>query len=474
VRRRAAAGACALALALGCAVGPNYRRPELPVAPSFRDRPEEAASIADLFWWEVFRDEALGSLIRESLEHNRDLQTAAARVEEARYVAAVVRGELLPQVGYEADAARGKQSFLDAISPGTGKRSSFLAALAAAWEIDLWGRIRRASEAARAQMLGTEAVRRGVVLSLVSGVAEGYFSLLELDLELEISRRTERSFQETVDLFTRRFEGGVTSRLDPLRAEAARAQVAAAIPDLERRIVAQENALSVLVGRVPGGIPRGAALTAQSSPPRVPAGVPSLLLERRPDLLEAEQALVGANAQVGVALAEFFPRIGLTSFYGGTSAELSDLLESSALTWAVAARAAGPLFTWGQTWYGYQASKEFSRQALLQYQQSVLLALREVSDALTAREKVALVVAELEHQVEVLGEALRMARTRYVGGYSNYIEVLDAQQQLFPAELALARARLDELLALVALYRALGGGWSSYAGEPAVPSPLAP
>jgi multidrug efflux system outer membrane protein len=455
-------------------VGPDYRRPELPVSASFRDRPEDAASIADLPWWEVFRDDALGALIHESLEQNRDLQTAAARVEEARYVAAVVRGELLPQVGYEADAARGKQSLLGAVSPGSGKGGSFLAALGVAWEIDLWGRIRRASESARAQMLGTEAVRRGVVLSLVTGVADGYFALLELDLELEIARRTETSFQETLALFTRRFEGGVTSKLDPLRAEAALAQVAATIPDLERRIVAQENALSVLVGRVPGGIPRGASLAEQASPPEVPAGVPSLLLERRPDLVEAEQALVASNAQVGVALAEFFPRIGLTSFYGGTSAELSDLLESGALTWTAAARAAGPLFTWGRTWYGYQASKQFSEQAWLQYQQSVLVALQEVSDALTDREKLVLVRIEQERQVEALRESLRIARSRYVGGYSNYVEVLDAQQQLFPAELALARTQRDELLAVVALYRVLGGGWSDYGAEPQVPPPFAP
>jgi multidrug efflux system outer membrane protein len=238
--------------------------------------------------------------------------------------------------------------------------------------------------------------------------------------------------------------------------------------------VEQENALSVLAGRAPGGIPRGASLASQSTPPEVPAGVPSQLLERRPDLVEAEQALVSANAQVGVALADFFPRIGLTSFYGGTSTELSDLIESGALTWAVAARAAGPIFTFGRTWYGYQASKQFSEQAWLQYQQAVLAALQDVSNALTAREKLAQVRVEQERQVEALEESLRIARTRYVGGYSNYIEVLDAQQQLFPAENELARTQRDELLAVVALYRALGGGWADYGPEPGVPLPFAP
>jgi multidrug efflux system outer membrane protein len=472
IARRAAA--LALVASLGCAVGPNYERPELPAPPAFRSTPEEQASIADLPWWEVFHDEVLQALIRESLEGNRDLATAVANVELARGLAAVQRGELFPQAGYEGDAARGERTFLGSplVEPGVG--SSFLAALNFAWEIDVWGRIRRATEAARARMLASDAVRRGVVLSLVTAVAQAYLELRELDLELEISNRTVESFQETFELFTRQYEGGVTSKLDPLRGEAALAQAASTVPDIEARIVAKENEISVLLGRQAGAIPRGAALVDQSLPPEVPAGVPSMLLERRPDLIEAEQTLVAANAEIGVAFAEFFPRIGLTALYGSVSTDLSQLLESGTVAWSIAGLAAGPIWTWGQTWYLWEAAKAADRAALYQYQQSILVALADVSDALTAREKIAVQRSELERQVTALRESVRIAQIRYVGGLSTYLEVLDAQQQLFPAEVALAQAQLDERLAVVALYRALGGGWSTEGEPPAIPLPLRP
>ena len=470
--RRVASAALALALS-GCALGPDYARPPLPEPPAFRGQPApEATSIADLPWWEVFRDEALGALVREALESNLDLLVAATRVEQARYFAAVTRSELLPQLGYEGDAALGRQAFLGAVAPAVDAEteSSFLAVLSLAWEIDIWGRIRRSTEAARADLLATEAFRRGVVLSLISGVAQSYFALRELDLELEIARRTEVSFRETRDLFQRRYQGGVASKLDMLRGEAALAQVASSIPDLERRIVAQENLLSVLLGRPPGEIPRGAALTEQWRPPEVPAGVPSLLLTRRPDLVEAEQRLVAANARVGAAFAEFFPRIGLTAFAGSVSADLSDSLS----TWSAAATALGPLFSFGRTYYGWEASKASADETVLAYEAALLTALQEVSDALTAREKLALVRAEQERAVEALGEALSVARVRYEGGLATYLEVLDAQQQLFPAENDLARTQRDEILTLVELYRVLGGGWSQEGELPSIPQPFAP
>jgi multidrug efflux system outer membrane protein len=323
-------------------------------------------------------------------------------------------------------------------------------------------------------MLATEAFRRGVVLSLVSGVAQAYFELRELDLELEIARRTVENFGETLRIFDRQFQGGVTSRLDPLRAEAALAQAAAAVPDLERRIVAKENELSVLVGRTPGALPRGAALTEQVSPPVIPAGVPSQLLTRRPDLLEAEQNLVAANARIGEAMANFFPRIGLTTLYGSASGELSALLSSGTGIWSLVATAAGPIFTFGRTWYFWKASQANTEAVRHAYEQAVLVSLQEVSDSLVGREKLALVRQEQERAVHALSESLKVARTRYVGGLSTYIEVLDAQQQLFPAENDLARTRRDELLFLVALYRALGGGWHEAPPAPSVPLPLAP
>jgi multidrug efflux system outer membrane protein len=474
VRRARWVPALPLLAALGCALGPNYRAPELPTPPSFRDTPEEQASIADLPWWEVFGDEVLHALIREALEANRDLATAVANVERSRAAAAVQRGELFPQVGYEGDAGRGKNTFLDTPAFAPDVENAFFAAFNLAWEIDVWGRIRRSTEAARAQMLATDAFRRGVVLTLVTGVAQAYLELRELDLELAISQRNVESFRETYELFERQYRGGVTSILDPLRGEAALAEVAATVPATEQRIIAKENEISVLLGRPAGPIPRGAALVEQSLPPETPAGVPSLLLQRRPDLIEAEQNLIAANAQIGATFAEFFPRIGLTALRGAVSTELSDLLTSSAISWGVALQAAGPLFTWGQTWYTWEAAKAADQASIYQYQQTVLTALEEVSNALTARQKVALQRAELERQVKALTEAVRVARVRYLGGLVTYLEVLDAQQQLFPAEIALAQAQLDERLALVALYRALGGGWSDMGVPPQIPSPLRP
>jgi multidrug efflux system outer membrane protein len=466
--------AAGLLVLAGCAVGPDYRRPELPTAPSFRDRPEETSSIADVPWWEVFRDETLVALIRESLEGNRDLAVATANVETARYLAAVQRGELFPQVGYEAGGARGEDSFLGAPSTDRGTETDYLAALNLAWEIDVWGRIRRASEAARAEMLASEAFRRGIVLSLVSGMAQAYFELRELDRELEIAVESVRSFQETYDLFQRQYEGGVASKLDPLRAEAALAQAAATVPEVERRIVAKENELSVLLGRPAGSIPRGATLQAQAEPPEVPAGVPSQLLERRPDLVEAEQTLVASNAREGVAVADFFPRIGLTALAGSVSPELSDLLGAGNGLWSVGGSALGPIFTAGITTYTWRATRAASDATRAAYEGDVLNALREVSDALTAREKLAIVRSEQQRAVAALRESVHISRTRYLGGLATYIEVLDAQQQLYPAEFALAQTERDQLLAVVEIYRTLGGGWQLYDAPPEVPLPIAP
>jgi multidrug efflux system outer membrane protein len=473
-RRTGAALVASLALMPGCALGPNYHRPELPVTPSFRDHPEEQASIADVPWFEVFQDAALQELVREALANNLDLVAAVARVEQSRYLAGVQRGELFPSVGYDAAVSRGEDTTFGSPTPGRGTQTDYLAVLNAFWEIDVWGRIRRASEATRAEMLATDAFRRGVVLSLVSGVAQAYFELRELDLELEIARRTVENFGETYRVFSRQFEGGVASRLDPLRGEAALAQAAAAIPDLERRIVAKENQLSVLVGRPPAEMPRGSALTEQAQPPEIPAGVPSQLLERRPDLLEAEQLLVASNARIGQSFANFFPVIGLTSIVGSVSGDLSSLLASSTGVWSLTADAAGPLFTFGRTWYFWRSTQADTEAARANYQQRVLVALQEVSDALVAREKLAQVRIEQERAVMALSESVNVARTRYMGGLSTYIEVLDAQQQLFPAENALAQTRRDELIALVALYRALGGGWQQEPEPPKVPQPIAP
>jgi multidrug efflux system outer membrane protein len=282
------------------------------------------------------------------------------------------------------------------------------------------------------------------------------------------------SFGETRDLFQRQFLGGVVSKLDSLRAEAALAQAAGRVPDLERQIVAKENELSVLVGRPAGSIPRGGLLAEQAVPPEVPAGVPALLLERRPDLVEAEEALIASNARIGQALADYFPRIGLTALAGSVSTELSDLLHSATDVWSVGGQALGPLFTFGQTTYTWKAAEAANDASRAAYEGAVLNSLREVSDALTAREKLVAVRAEREREVAALRESVEISQQRYLGGLATYLEVLDAQQQLYPAEFALAQTERDQLLAVVALYRALGGGWNAYDAQPELPQPIVP
>lgn len=458
------------ALPAGCAVGPSFRRPDVPVPEAHRGQEvPEAASLADLAWWELFGDDVLRGLVGEALRANLDLATAVARVEQARGFVLVARSELIPQAGYVGTADRVRTGLHPDLPHATG--NAFLGALNATWEVDLWGRVRRATEAARADLYAREEFRRGVVLSLVAGVAQAYFELRELDRELDIARRTTASFDETVRLFERQLVGGVGTRLAVARAQAARAQAAAAIPDLERQIVAQENELAILLGRLPGGVPRGIDLSSQPLPPETPAGLPSALLERRPDVREAEQTLRASNARIGVAVADFFPRIGLTALYGGRSSELDLVTTGAASIWSIGASVVGPLFQGGRLIGSYQSASADWRAARAQYEQTVLNAFREVSDALVAIDRLGLARAERARAVVELQESVRLALVRYVGGLGTYFEVLLAQQELFPAENDLARIERDRLLAVVQLYRALGGGWTD---APAVEGELRP
>jgi len=456
---RFAAALLAAALASACAVGPDYVRPPVASPEDFRNHvgPTEAASLADLPWWEVFEDTVLQQLIVDALKANYDLVTATYRVEQARAQLGVAQSPFYPQAGYQGSAGRqGQPEF-------KGQRNEdynlFFGVLSLAWEIDVWGRIRRSSEAAREALLATESFRRGVMLSLATGVAQSYLSLIELDRELEIARDTAESFQETLDLFTRRFQGGVGNRLQVARAEAALATTLAQIPDLENRIVTQENAISVLLGRNPGPIPRGRALTEHPAPPAVPPGLPSSLLERRPDVLEAEHVIASANAEVGVAVANFFPRIGLTALYGGQSTQLSDIVKNNFSIWNVAGNAAGPLFQGFALIEQYRSQVAGWEQTVAQYEQTVLTAFAEVSNALTAQTKLAEARAAQERAVDAYQESVQLSLVRYNSGLASYFEVLEAQQQLYPAELALSQLQRDELVTVVNLYRALGGGW---------------
>ena len=456
----------------GCAIGPNYQRPTLVVPKTYRGQidPSEAASLADLPWWAVFQDDTLKSLIEEALKNNYDLRTAAARVEQAQALAGVARSEFFPQIGYESGVGQAHaagQFFLPALPGQT--IDVFSGRFNLAWEFDVWGRIRRSNEAALAELFATEEFRRAVIVTLVSEVAQAYFELRELDLEVEIARGTTESFQRTLDLFTRRLELGVASKLETARAEAALATTAATIPNLERRIVAQENLISVLLGRNPGPIPRGAPLGDQGLPPATPPGLPSQLLERRPDIRQAEQTLVAANAAVGVAEANFFPQIELTSLYGGVGTEIETVVKGKGNIWTLIGHLSGPLIQGGRTYETYRAAVAQWEQAKLQYEQAVLKAFQEVSNALTDQQKFAEVQEELTRAVVALQESVRLATLRYAGGFATYLEVIEAQQQLFPTQIALTLIQRDQLIAVVQLYKALGGGWSAYAASPTLP-----
>ncbi|HKA35278.1 MAG TPA: efflux transporter outer membrane subunit [Thermoanaerobaculia bacterium] len=446
----------------GCAVGPDYKRPAVAVPDRFRaeesaGRAAGAASLADRPWWEIFGDEALESLIDEALHNNYDVRVAAWRVEEFRARAGIARSEFYPQIGYGAAWSRGRRS--EFVDRGSTPENLHAVQLGLSWELDLWGRIRRLNESALARYLSTEEARRGVLLSVLSDTAQAYFELRQLDERLAIARRTADSFQDTYDLFSRQLAGGIGSQLEVSRAEAALRNATAAVSDLKRQIVAQENRICFLVARNPGEIPRGASLTGQALPPEVPSGLPSTLLERRPDILGAEQQLVSANAEVGAAMAEFFPKVSLTGAFGGVSPDVSDLF-AGGKAWSIAAGLAGPLFQGGRLKNQYDANVALFEQGKAQYEAAVTRAFGEVSTALSAYRELATSERDQALSVAAYQDAVRLANVRYVAGLSSYIEVLDAQQQLFPEENTLVATRLARLEALVAIYRSLGGGWS--------------
>jgi outer membrane protein, multidrug efflux system len=473
------AGVLALAVSAGCAVGPNYRRPPMTVPQQNRGQvgPAEAASIADAAWWELFHDETLQALVSEGLQKGFDVRIAAARVEEARANAGIARSDFFPQIDYTGQWSRSRASGAAFGIPNIPPINLHDVHLDASWEIDLWGRIRRSSEAALADYLASEEGRRSVALSLVSEIATQYFQLRLLDWELDIAKRTKAAFAETHDLFNRRLEGGAASALETSSAEAALASVAAQIPRLESQIVAQENALGLLIGRNPGAITRGAPLPEQVPPPEIPPGLPSDLLERRPDLRQAEQLLVEANANVGVAMANFFPTISLTGALGGISPEVSTLF-TTGKTWSITAGLTGPLFHGLRLKNEYDARVAEWEQAKARYEQAVTSAFSEVSSAIVAREKLADVEEQQSRAVAALQQAVRLSNDRYLAGLASYLDVLQAEQQLFPAENALAQTRFDRLANFVALYKALGGGWKlsdpTWSRPASEPSPGAP
>ncbi len=454
-------------LAAGCAMGPDAKTPAVEMPGGFlgqgvvtqQDRIPEVG-LADLPWWKLFKDDTLQGLVRTALTNNYDLRMAIKRVEEYEALAAQSRGKYFPQVGYAGDLERSRNAFGGSPVMGAGTAGNpVMLAGQAAWEIDLWGRLRRLNEAARAQLAATAAARRGVRLTLVCNVAQSYFELLELDLELEIARRTAASFQESLDIFSRKLAGGAASRLETARAEAALASTAATIPNLERRIAIQENAINLLLGRNPGPLPRRALLRDQDFPPEVPAGLPSDLLRRRPDILAAEQNLRAANAQIGVAIAQCFPKIGLTAVFGRISPEL-DSFNGDAASWGIGGNLVGPIFQGGALLAQIRQARAQTEEQSLAYELAVRTAFQDVANALVTRVKLEDVFAQQARCVRCYADAVVVARERYLAGKAGYYEVLEAQQQLFPAENSLAQTQLSRLSAVVQLYKVLGGGWS--------------
>jgi multidrug efflux system outer membrane protein len=452
-----------LFLLSSCAVGPNYQRPKVNIPAEYRDSRGAAQqeSIADLPWWEVFKDERLKNLVQTALANNYDLQIAITRIEQSRQLAAQVHAQYFPFLNYAITSSYGKNEFVGTVAPNAGQeRGAFVPIATVAWEADVWGRLRRENEAARAQYIATEEARRGVMLSLVSDVAQAYFELLELDLQLQIAKDTTDSFSQTLKLFTQRLEGGVASKLDTSRAAGALATAAASIPELERQIALKENQISLLLGNNPSPIPHTAKLLEQVVPPDIPVGLPSALLERRPDILTAEQQLRSANAQVGVATANFFPRIGLTALFGRASSPLSSLSSGESTVWSIAGNLTGPIYQGGALRAQKRQSVAFWEQSKLQYEQTAQVAFQDVSDALVSRQKFEAIRDEQAQAVQAYQESVKVSFQRYIAGKASYFEVLDAQLQLYPAENALAAIELNRRTVIVQLYKALGGGWN--------------
>ena len=445
---------------LGCTVGPNYRRPTVETPPSWRFEEKEARSAVNIAWWEQFGDPVLNGLIQDALRENKEVRIAAARVEEFMGRYGATRAALFPQLTAGASAGRSRVSDRTA-APTTGMQNpadNYLAFLNANWEIDLWGKLRRATEAGRANVLATQEARRAVVLTLVASVANAYVNLRELETEVEIARRTMKSREESYRLFQLRFDGGVISEVELYQVKSEYEQALATVPLLEKLIAQQENALNVLLGRNPGPIPAGRAMN-ELLLPGVPVGLPSDLLANRPDIRRAEQDLIAANARIGVARAYYFPSISLTALFGYASTDLSNLFSGPARTWSWAAPLTAPIFTAGAIRGQVEAAEAVNREFLIQYEQSIQAAFREVEDALIDQRRSRERLEVQTRQVDTLRNYARMARLRFETGHTSYLEVLDAERSLFNAELAQAQTKGALFQALVNLYKAMGGGW---------------
>lgn len=457
-----------------CKMGPEYTRPETPAEDTWRMAPATAESLANLPWWELLKDQELQKLIRASLKENQDLRVAVASVEQFRAQLLIAKWDLAPSLDYQGSAVTFHNTNTQALTFGPGVPipnptggsgdgtdfSSLVGGVGLKWEIDLWGRIRRSIEAAHAQLLSQEENQRAVILGLVGSVAEAYFDLRALDLQIEITKRTLKAWDDSVRISRLRFQHGDIPKLDLDQFEAERAGTAAHLTELEQQMVQQENHISLLLGRRPMTIPRGFALTEQSMPPNVPAGLPSALLQRRPDIVQAEQELTAATAKIGVAQAQRFPQFALTGSAGGAGFRLDSLSAGPFATLGAGASLSGPLLNATALGYQVQSAEAQTRQATARYQKAILTAFKEVEDSLIAVQKSRERSEAQEQQVKSLQSALGFATQRYQGGRASYLDVLTAQRNLFNSELALAKTRRAQLVSVVQLYKALGGGWT--------------
>lgn len=464
-------------LAAACTVGPNYHRPQTSVPAAFRfDTHPPADSFADQSWWQIYQDAILDELLSEALANNLDVRIAATRVEEARAVLGATRMQSLPQASVNVGAQRGRVPLFQ-VPAGTPPISNVFEVNGnLSYEIDFWGKYRRMTESSRAQLLSSQYARDDVAAGLVASVATAYFTLQTLDEQLAITRRTVETRRKFVQLTQAQHERGTVSGLDVATAQAQLSIAEANIPDLQRQIGQTEDQLSVLLGRNPDAVLRNADGQLRRTSETVltpvpPAGLPSSLLERRPDIREAEENLVSANAQVGVARANLFPTISLTAAAGAASTALGDLTRNSSRTWSLAAGILQPLLDPQRSWYQVELADAQKREAILRYQKSLQSAFQEVSDALIAREKFAEFQVAQQAQVDAQRKADTIALARYRVGYSSYFNVIDADRDLFNAELSLSSAHLSTRLAMVQLYRALGGGWQSPPDGAHAPTP---
>ena len=469
MRKSLIAPVLAVALLTGCTVGPNYHRPTIQTPNAFRSPTptptSDPTSLADLKWWEVFKDERLQELERTALVQNYDLRDAAARVEAARANLGITRSNQFPNLYANADISTtrfsrdGSSPLPLSFVPSQNRTFGGATLNLLSFELDIWGRLRRATEAARANLLGAEENRRAVTITLVSEVAGAYFSLRELDQQLEISRNTLTTRQESLELIRNRQAGGVATLLDLRQGEQLVYTAAETIPILEEQIEQTENQISLLLGKNPDGVVRGLSLTEQRMPPDVPAGLPSALLERRPDIRAAEQTLITANAEIGVAKAAYFPQISLTGFLGGQGNQLTSLFSGPSAVWNFTPQVTQPIFTAGRLKSNVRLQEAFRDSALVQYEKTIQTAFTEVSNALIAHQRVRESRVQQELLVAALQDRTRLAYVRYRGGVDTLLNALDADRDLFQSELTLSQIRLSELDSVVQLYKALGGGW---------------